>query len=114
MSPAPQATSGPGSEKGGISRCEEIVLGCFPDICPDYLRSQAAKHEGDSHSLITEILDNLEKGQPYPKRSNPRKRKREEEDDGEDEEEKLRKKFDGADLRLTSGPAYASLYLKTA
>ncbi|KAL2164945.1 hypothetical protein VTH06DRAFT_241 [Thermothelomyces fergusii] len=106
--------SGPSSEQGGTSRCEEIVLDCFPDICPDYLRSQATKYEGNSHGLITELLDNLERGESYPKRSNSLKRKRQGDDD-EDEEEKLRKKFESAGLRLANnGPAYASLYVKTA
>ncbi|AEO60847.1 hypothetical protein MYCTH_2310513 [Thermothelomyces thermophilus ATCC 42464] len=114
MSPILRPTPGPDAEQDGTSRCEEIVLDCFPDICPDYLKSQVSKHEGDSQSLITELLDNLENGQSYPKRSNSLKRKRREDED-EDEEEKLRKKFEGGDPRLASnGPAYVSLYLKTA
>ncbi|KAL2190385.1 hypothetical protein L209DRAFT_740969 [Thermothelomyces heterothallicus CBS 203.75] len=114
MSPILRPTLGPDAEQDGTLRCEEIVLDCFPDICSDYLKSQVAKHEGNSQSLITELLDNLEKEQSYPKQSNSLKRKRREDED-ENEEEKLSKKFEGADPRLASnGPAYVSLYLKTA
>ncbi|KAK4248301.1 hypothetical protein C7999DRAFT_40445 [Corynascus novoguineensis] len=114
MSHLLQSSSEPGLQQDKLTECEEAVLSCFPDICPEYLKSQVARHAWDAQAFITELLDNSEKGQPYPKRSNLLKRKRQEVNI-KDEEEELRKKFEDADPRLArKGPAYVSLYLKTA
>lgn len=118
MSPVLRSKSDPGAQNERLSRCEEAVLNCFPDICPEYLKRQAAKHECDSQRLITELLDDLEKGEPYPKRPNPLKRKRqgnEEEKEDEDAEEEMRRKFEKEHPRLASkGRDYVKLYTKAA
>jgi len=113
--PALRSGAGPGAQNEGLSKCEEAVSGCFPDICPDYLQSQAAKHGWDAQALITHLLDELEKGQSYPKRPNLLKRKRLPEKEEEGEEEEMRRKFEDGDPRLASkGPEYVNLYIKAA
>lgn len=117
MPPVLRSDSGPLIQDGGLLSCEAAVLDCFPDICPEFLRSQAPDHGWDAQRIITHLLDEQEKGQSYPKRSNPLKRKRPEEADEkeEDEEEEIRKKFEKGDPRLASkGRAYVKTYTKAA
>jgi TRIAD3 protein (E3 ubiquitin-protein ligase RNF216) len=113
--PALRSAAGPSALNEGLSKCEEDVSNCFPDICPDYLKSQAAQHGWDAQALITHLLDDLEKGQSYPKRPNPLKRKRLPEKDEKGDEEEMRQKFEDGDPRLASkGPEYTHLYIKAA
>ncbi|KAK3294290.1 uncharacterized protein B0H64DRAFT_183856 [Chaetomium fimeti] len=108
-----RSSLGPGPEIDGKVKCEKDVLSCFPDICPDYLRSQAAEHQWDSQGLITRLLDDLEKDQPYPKRPTVLKRKRPEKIE-KDSEEEMRWGFE-EDPRLASkGQEYFKLYTKKA
>lgn len=100
-----------------LSSWETAVLNCFPDICPEFLKTQGPDHAGDPQRIITHLLDEQEKGHSYPKRSNLLKRKRPEEDEekGENEEEEMRRKFERADPRLASkGREYVKLYTKAA
>ncbi|SPQ25453.1 a2e277b0-81af-4a53-a16e-2c799d662269 [Thermothielavioides terrestris] len=112
MAPALRADAGPGSQRHDQrSTCEEAVLNCFPDICPEYLKAEAAKHSWDSFRVITSILDEQEKGRPYPKRSNARKRKRSDEDE-EAEQDKTRLKYEtGPSPFVGKGRDYARLYI---
>ncbi|KAK4237352.1 hypothetical protein C8A03DRAFT_44770 [Achaetomium macrosporum] len=87
----------PMAPDGGLSKCEEAILSCFPDICLDYLRSEAARYEWDSERLMDHILDQQEKGFPYP-RANILKRKRPEKDE-QDEHAEMRRKVEIGDPR---------------
>lgn len=110
-----RSSLGPGAQNEGMSKCEEDVLNCFPDICPDYLKAQAAEHHWDSQNIITNLLDGLEKGEPYPKRPVSLKRKRPEKIEEKDEEEEMRRKFDDEDPRAANkGQVYHNLYTKKA
>ena len=60
-----------------VGTCRRAVLALFPDICPDYLDSAMAENEYDHETLIMDILDQTERGNPYPRRQRPNlKRKR--------------------------------------
>jgi TRIAD3 protein (E3 ubiquitin-protein ligase RNF216) len=102
-----------GSQNEALSRCEQAVLSCFPDICREYLKTEAAKHGWDSQRVISHILDEQETGRPTPKQPNPLKRKRPEKDEeGVDE---ARKRFERADPRLArKGREYVRLHTKAA
>ena len=107
----------PAARDEELSGCEAAVLSCFPDICPKFLKTQAPNHGWDPERLTTHLLDEQEKGNSYPKRSNLLKRKRPEkneepEEDGLDE---MRKKLEQCDPRLADkSRAYVKLYIKTA
>lgn len=116
MSPVLRSDMDLGALDEGPSSLEEAVLSCFPDICPDYLTSQAAKHEWNSQSLIMHILDEQEKGKPYPKRPSLLKRKRQlQEEEEQNGEEEMRRKFEKGDPRLASKDRdYVKSYTKAA
>jgi E3 ubiquitin-protein ligase RNF216 len=115
MCPVLRSDSSPGARDEGPSRLEEAVLSCFPDICPDYLETQAAQHEWDSERLIVHILDEQEKGKQYPKRPSLLKRKRQPQEEEQNDEEELRRKFEKGDPRLASkGRDYVKSYTKAA
>jgi TRIAD3 protein (E3 ubiquitin-protein ligase RNF216) len=74
----------------------------------------APEHEWNSESLIIHLLDEQEKGRPYPKRSNHMKRKRPNEEE-EDEQEEMRKKFETAGSSLIGKDRdYFKVYTSTA
>lgn len=116
MSPVLRSASDPGGRDERPSRLEEAVLSCFPDICPDYLKSQAAEHEWDSERLIVHILDEQDKGKQYPKRLTLLKRKRQlQEEEEQNDEEEMRRKFEKGDPRLASKDRdYVKSYTKAA
>ncbi len=115
--PVLRAEPEPAAQNEELTRCEEAVLSCLPDICPKFLKTQAALHGGDPERLTTHLLDEQERGNSYPKRSNLLKRKRPEkneepDDDGADE---MRKKLEQGDPRLADkSRAYVKVYTKTA
>jgi TRIAD3 protein (E3 ubiquitin-protein ligase RNF216) len=97
-----------------LSGCEAAVLSCFPDICPDFLRTQAANHEWDPQRITTYLLDEQEEGRSYPKRAGLLKRKRpeKEEEKAQDEDDQ---QFIEGDPRLGSKDrAYVKVYTKAA
>lgn len=106
--------SNPDARDEGLLRCEEAVLSCFPDICLNYVKSEAVKHDWDPQRLIIHILDEQDKGEPYPKRPRPLKRKRQQEQEKSDEEE-MRKKLEKEDARLAEkGSGYVRTYARAA
>jgi E3 ubiquitin-protein ligase RNF216 len=115
MSPLFRSDSGLGARDERPSKWEEAVLSCFPDICPDYLETQAAQHEWDSERLIVHILDEQEKGKQYPKRPSLLKRKRQLREEEQNDEEEMRRKFEKGDPRLASKDRdYVKSYTKAA
>lgn len=86
-------------------------MNCFPDICPDYLKAQVVENQWDSQSIITRLLDDLEKDKPYPKRPVSLKRKRPEKLE-KDEEEGVRPKFDEDPRLANKGHIYQNRYIK--
>jgi TRIAD3 protein (E3 ubiquitin-protein ligase RNF216) len=81
--------------------CREAVLAIFPDICLDYLNRLAGENQYAHDSIVSQILDDVENGMPYPKRARAAlKRKRLDSDDDEDEVEEHIKKFDNPARRL--------------
>jgi TRIAD3 protein (E3 ubiquitin-protein ligase RNF216) len=107
-----RSSLGPAAQNEGRSKCEEDVLSCFPDICPDHLKIQAAEHQWESQNIITRLLDDLENDKPYPKRPALLKRKRPEKIE-KDEEEEMRPKFEEEDPRLAGkDQTYQNLYIK--
>lgn len=116
MPPALPSRPAPAAQDEELSRCEEAVLSCFPDICPDFLKTQAADHDWDPQRLTTHLLDEQEKGKSYPKRPGLLKRKRPERDEGKEEkEDDLRNQFEEGDPRLASKDrAYVNAYTRTA
>ncbi|KAI0017601.1 hypothetical protein F4780DRAFT_577945 [Xylariomycetidae sp. FL0641] len=71
------------------SACKNSVLQLFPRICHKYLDELGAEHDWLDHSVIAAILDQQDKGRPYPFQAidNPLKRKRNRQTDREDEDE---------------------------
>ncbi|KAK4126441.1 hypothetical protein N657DRAFT_543963, partial [Parathielavia appendiculata] len=96
-----------------LSKCEEAVLACFPDICLKFLNSEAAKHDWDSQHLISHLLDEQEQGRQYPKQSSPLKRKRPEKDEV-DVEEEARRRYEKAEPLVAKGREYIRLHIKAA
>ncbi|KAK4098303.1 hypothetical protein N658DRAFT_432311, partial [Parathielavia hyrcaniae] len=96
-----------------LSRCEQAVLACFPDICLEFLKSEAAKHDWDSQRLISHLLDEQEQGRQYPKQSSPLKRKRPEKDE-ENVEEAARRRYERAKPPVAKGREYLKLHIKAA
>lgn len=93
--------------------CENAVLSCFPDMCPDHLNELAAQYQWGHAQLITAVLDSLEKGISYPKRAKSLKRKRdveEKKDDSGDAEKRFENRAPG-DL-INHDFNYQSLYRK--
>lgn len=69
--------------------CKEQVLLVLDDICPSHLDKLAKEHAYNAQLVLTAIMDQQEKGEEYPRRSNPLKRKWEgDSDDGSDAEAK--------------------------
>jgi TRIAD3 protein (E3 ubiquitin-protein ligase RNF216) len=94
---------------GALSKCEETILGCFPDICLEYLRNEVLRYSWDSESLMDHLLNQQEKGIPYP-RANLLKRKRPEKDE-HDEHAEMRRKFEiGDPRRANKAPGYVEHY----
>ena len=58
------------------SLCQEAVLEYFPNICPDYLMVVGRENGWDAQKVITTLVDQLDAGNPYPKRARRMKRKR--------------------------------------
>lgn len=96
-------------EAGIKSACREAVLSIFPDICPDHLEALAIQKGYDHEALITDILDQIERGKPVPKRQRVSlKRKRESGDVG-DRLCDLKKKYDNPDWgQKRKHPKYVS------
>ncbi|KAK3324056.1 ring finger protein [Cercophora scortea] len=94
----------------------EAVLSCFPDICLDYLEKAAAEPRWSNEHFISYLLDQQEKGKPYPTHTKSLKRKREArtESDGADENVELQKKFEQGNRPQNVNAGYAKIYLKTA
>ncbi len=90
--------------------CTEAVLRIFPDVCPDYLETLAIQKAYDHEALITDILDQFERGKPVPKRQRVNlKRKRESGDVG-DRLCGLKKKYDNPDWRQKAKhPSYVNI-----
>jgi hypothetical protein len=64
--------------------CVASLLALFPDICSEHVSELFDKVAPSSDGLIAHILDQMEKGAPYPKakdKQKTRKRKREIDDD---------------------------------
>ncbi|KAK4188710.1 hypothetical protein QBC35DRAFT_495365 [Podospora australis] len=101
-------------QQDGAKTSEEVVLGCFPDICPDYLSETLSQHAGIAEQVISHILDQQDNGKAYPKRPRPSlKRKREPSEEGE--EELLRKQFaTGYNRHAGKPPHYQKSYLNAA
>lgn len=111
MPPVLRSHSLPNPQDDKPPECFEAVLSCFPDLCHDYFLKVAPEHEWKPESIITHLLDEQEKGNPYPKRSCLTKRKRPEQEERDDEEE-LRKKFEVAGPGLIAKDRdYARAYL---
>lgn len=88
--------------------CQLAVLSCFPDMCPEYLTKVAASFNWDSEQIITSILDQQEKGRPYPTQQNTSKRKRA---DSCAEASNLKNNFEKDDTRLANkGDAFVRRY----
>ncbi|KXX77262.1 Protein ariadne-1 [Madurella mycetomatis] len=103
----------PSSEEDGRTECRDYALGCFPDMCPEYLEKVAAEHQWVTEDLIYYLLDEQEKGHTYPKRSRPLKRKLPDPEEGAAEE--ARKKFVAEDPRRAGkGQHYFKSYIKAA
>ncbi|GAB1319592.1 Ring finger [Madurella fahalii] len=101
------------SEEDEQAECREYALGCFPDICPEYLNKVAAERQWVAADLIDYLLDEQENGRSYPKRCRPLKRKLPEPD--EDEADEARKKFVAEDPRRAGkGHHYFKRYTKAA
>jgi hypothetical protein len=76
----------------------DLVLGIFPDICPQYLTNIAEERGYDLEALVSFIADQCEQRKPYPKaKQSSKKRKRESFD--EDEAENAVKQFDNPQRR---------------
>lgn len=114
MPPVLRSGSAPGSRECKPPDCYESVLTCFPDLCHDYFLQVAPQHDWDSERLVIYLLDEQEKGNPYPKRSLSLKRKRPKEDE-KDEEEENRKKFESAGPgHIGKGRDYIKVYTTNA
>lgn len=98
--------------------CADAIVAVFPDICPDYLDSITKEKSFNSEAVISHILDQLDDGQPYPRRPKAcLKRKREAGDDEVDEGEEvlLSKRFSGEDhRRQCESKAALPMYLTTS
>jgi len=112
MLPAPGSDAPQDSEDDKQTACENAVINCFPDICPDYLKTAVAEHQGDPEQLINHILEKVDEGTPYPKRLNTLKRKRSEEP--QDSEKAIQKKFENADPVHQRGNVYFHEYTAAA
>lgn len=114
QSPAVARSEDPqNSEEDERRECREYVLGCFPDMCPEYLEKIAVEHRWITTDLIYYLLDEQERGHTYPKRSRSLKRKLP--DPEEDAAEEARKKFVAEDPRRAGkGPHYSRSYAKAA
>lgn len=64
------------------------VVSVFPDICPEYAQQMAAENNWSPDAFISLVLDDQDKGVPYPTRAPAPKRKRDDDDDDEEEEDK--------------------------
>ncbi|EFX06015.1 ring finger protein [Grosmannia clavigera kw1407] len=85
------------------SASTSTVLTLFPDICPDYLKEKSEELAYDHESIVGHILDQVEKGFPYPKRAGL-KRKRQSSSSGHSLDEEHQKKIqeDEAVLKFNS------------
>lgn len=112
MPPVLRSDAPQDSEDNKQAACEKAVISCFPDICPDYLETAVAEHQGDPEQLINYILEKQDQGTPYPKRPTTLKRKRSEEP--QDSEEAIQKQFENADLVHQRGNVYFHEYTTAA
>ncbi|KAK3307301.1 uncharacterized protein B0T15DRAFT_395501, partial [Chaetomium strumarium] len=109
MAPVLRSSASLASPDGALSRCEEAILNCFPDICLEYLRNEAPTYGWDSERLMDHLLNQQEKGTPYP-RANILKRKRPEKDEADGHAE-MRRKFEMGDpRRANKAPGYVEHY----
>lgn len=92
--------------------CQEAVLNCFPDMCPEYLIILARDWNWDYEQIITSVLDQQEKGQSYPTQPNTSKRKRA---DTRTEAPDAKDMFEKDDARLaTKDATFIRQYTRTA
>jgi hypothetical protein len=70
--------------------CVVATLGLFPDICPDYVSELFDKVSRSSDRLIAHVLDEMEKGSPYPKAKDKQKTLKRKREVDEDEAAKLK------------------------
>jgi len=73
------ALSIPGLDQDAMERgwpaCQEAVLNCFPDMCPEHLMKLAVEFGWNHERVIGHVLDQQDTGQPYPKWEKLAKRK---------------------------------------
>ena len=97
----------------GWPACQDAVLNCFPDMCPEYLMRIATQLEWDHEEVIIHVLDRQENGSPYPTRTKPSKRKRP--DGDEQNTEGQRKDFEKDESRLVGkDAAFVQLHHRTS
>jgi hypothetical protein len=89
--------------------CRENVQACFPDMCPDHLTQIATQFQWEHARIIDHVLDEQDRGNPYPTRSTSLKRKREPEDKGESSDD-IEKLYEGGAPRQPD--ARNHLYMK--
>lgn len=65
------------------SACTAAVLAIFPDICPDYLQEKSGKLDYNHGAIVGSILDEIDNGQPYPKRPALKRKRRQSSSAGE-------------------------------
>ncbi|KAK3687763.1 hypothetical protein B0T22DRAFT_379066 [Podospora appendiculata] len=94
----------------------EAALSCFPDICLDHLEKAGAEHRWNHQHFISHVLDQQEKGKPYPTHTKSLKRKREAKSEGDsaDESGELQKRFEQVNRPQNVDAGYAKLYLRMA
>ncbi|KAJ2907314.1 hypothetical protein MKZ38_003170 [Zalerion maritima] len=69
---------------------QEAALAMFPNICPNHLAKLAVDYEYNVQNVIDAILQDIERGNSFPKRS-PRQRKRKRSSSTEEPEDKVAK-----------------------
>ncbi|OLN98060.1 E3 ubiquitin-protein ligase RNF216-like protein 2, partial [Colletotrichum chlorophyti] len=93
------------------SACTAAILGVFPDICPEYLETIAAKFNYSHEHAVDDILSSTENDQTYPKRLQSLKRKREASEDPNDAE-KIRRPYERLDRETERSKDYTNMARK--
>ncbi|KAL1868220.1 hypothetical protein VTK73DRAFT_3813 [Phialemonium thermophilum] len=60
---------------GTAEACLAAVLSVFPGVCLDYVKELAEQKDNTPELVIADILDDAERGKPYPRRRDSLKRK---------------------------------------
>ena len=87
--------------------CKKRVLSVLDDMCPTHLDMLAKDHAYDAQLILTSVMDKQEKGEEYPRQSNPLKRKWEESDSDDDSDAKVKDKGTATLQAKIDDPLYA-------